>query len=256
MNFLIIEDETPAARRLKKLILAIEPQANFLAVLDGIEASVEWLSSHPAPDLIFMDIHLSDGPSFEIFKEIEVGCPIIFTTAYDEYAIQAFQHNSVDYLLKPIKREELARSIEKFKSIHLASKNIIDYGLLAKTVSQQTQQFQKRFVIRYGQHIKAINVADAAYFYIETKIAMLRTHDGKDYPMDYNLDQLEKMLDPSLFFRINRQFIISIHAIDQMYAYSKSRVNLTLNPSFEKETIVSTERSPNFKEWLKGLDLQ
>lgn len=258
MNILIIEDERAAAQRLQKLIEAIAPDAHIVAVLDSIELAVAWFQQAESPDLIFADIHLADGSSFEIFKEIEVEAPLIFTTAYDKYAIEAFKLNSVDYLLKPIKQEELVRSIEKFRKLHAVQKvqpqaaPSLDYAQLARALQQEKQEFQKRIVIRYGQHIKAVEITEIAYFFIDSKVSLLRTFDGKDSPVDYNMDQLEEILNPAAFFRINRSCIINIQAIDKMFAYSKSRVKIALNPPYDQETIVSSERAANFKEWLKG----
>ena len=257
MKILIIEDEKAAAQRLQKLIEEIEPEAEIVEVLDSIESAVAWFRRERMPELIFADIHLADGSSFEIFRETEVSAPLIFTTAYDKYAIDAFKLNSVDYLLKPIKREELVRSLEKFRKIHAAAPPVeaIDYARLAEVLragKQGKTDFQKRIVIRYGQHIKAVEITDIAYFYIDSKITLLRTFEGKDSPVDQNMDQLEEMLNPAEFFRINRSCILNIRAIDKMYAYSKSRVKIELNPPFEQDSIVSSERSAHFKEWLKG----
>jgi DNA-binding LytR/AlgR family response regulator len=255
MKILIIEDEKAAAQRLQKLIEEVEPGAELIAVLDSIEAAVAWFRTEKSPDLVFADIHLADGSSFEIFKEVEVEVPLIFTTAYDQYAIDAFKLNSVDYLLKPIKREELTHSFAKFRKVHTAAEPAepgIDYARLALALRQEKQDFQKRIVIRYGQHIKAVEIADIAYFYIDSKITLLRTFEGKNSPVDYNMDQLEEILNPSEFFRINRSCIVNIRAIDKMFAYSKSRVKIEMNPAHDQETIVSSERSALFKEWLKG----
>lgn len=252
MKLLIIEDEAAAARRIQKLVSKLQPTFQILEVLDSVDDSIEWLQTNDAPDLILLDIHLADGSSFEIFKEIDVSCPIIFTTAYDQYALQAFKVNSVDYLLKPIKEEELAAALDKFAQLYQTKNTpVFDYKVLLDAIPQE-KSFQKRIVIRYGQHIKAVNIADAAYFFIESKVTILRTKQGKDYPVDHNLDQLEGILDPSQFFRINRKCIVNIEAIAQMYTYSKSRVRLMLKPNFDQESIVSSERAARFKKWLKG----
>ncbi|MEZ4829758.1 MAG: LytTR family DNA-binding domain-containing protein [Bacteroidia bacterium] len=255
MKILIIEDELNASQRLEKMIAELMPDAEIVAVLDSVEAAVDWFNSHSHPDLIMLDIHLADGSSFEIFSETEVKSPIIFTTAYDEYAIKAFKVNSVDYLLKPIKKEELSKSLEKFGKIYDANKVLIDnldYSKLAEALEKNRAEYPERIVIRYGQHIKAIEIAEAAYFYVDSRVTFMKTHTGKSYPVDYNLDQLEGMLDPKKFFRINRKFIINISAIDQMYTYSKSRVKINLNPPVDDDTIVSSERAATFKRWLTG----
>jgi two-component system LytT family response regulator len=250
MDILIIEDEQAAARRLEKQILAIHTDANIIGKLDSIETSLDWLSSHPMPDLILLDIHLADGASFEIFKHTEITCPIIFTTAYDQYAIQAFRVNAVDYLLKPIKPEELAGALDKVNSRQASHFQAMDYKKLSQAL--RVDAYSRRFLVKIGQSIKVIDVGEAAYFYTEDKITFVVIKEGKRYPVDYSLEKLEDMLDPRLFFRINRQIIVGLDAIKEMYAYSKSRVKIVLEPDAEFNAIVSTERSPNFKKWLIG----
>lgn len=248
MKVLIIEDETTAARRLAKLIEEIDPSIEVLEQLDSIESSVLWLEKNPMPDLLFMDIHLADGSSFEIFKFVKVDKPVIFTTAYDEYALQAFKVNAIDYLLKPLKRVELEQALAKYK--HLMKPTEVDYQALANSMSND--KYNTRFLIRFGQNIKVVEFRDAAFFYTEDKITFIVTKEGKRYPIEPSLEKLEEMADPRVFFRINRQFIVNIESIREMYAYSKSRVKLKLDPPTDKETVVSTERSPVFKKWLVG----
>ncbi|MCB0551002.1 MAG: response regulator transcription factor [Phaeodactylibacter sp.] len=248
MKVLIIEDEDAAARRLQKLVKEIIPEAELEEPLDSVEAVLNWLDNNELPDLIFMDIHLADGSSFEIFNHVQVEKPVIFTTAYDQYAIQAFKVNTIDYLLKPIKRQELEQAIEKYRKWLGGAQ--IDYAQLARAM--QGEQYNKRFLIRIGQSIRVVEMKEAAYFYTESKISFVVTREGKRYPLDYSLEKLEEMSDPQIFFRINRQFIVNIEAIKEMYAYSKSRVKVELVPPCELETIVSTERSPYFKKWLVG----
>ena len=249
MNVLIIEDEEAAARRLEKLVLSLEAQATVLAKLDSIEAVLNWLEQHELPDLVFMDIHLADGSSFEIFNHVKIDCPIIFTTAYDQYAIQAFRVNAVDYLLKPIKREELRAALDKYQQ-QSQPRTAFNYQQLARSI--QEDPYNRRFLIRIGQNIKVVDVNDAAYFYTEDKITFVVTHDGKRYPLDHSLEKLEEMLAPRRFFRVNRQVILGLEAIREMYAYSKARVKVELEPPAEMDIIVSTERSPHFKKWLTG----
>ncbi len=251
INVLIIEDEHAALQRLKKILSEIETPINIVGSEDSIESTIEWFESNTPPDLVFMDIHLADGLSFNIFEKIKINAPIIFTTAYDQYAVQAFKVNSIDYLLKPIKTNELALSIKKFEERLLKENSeAIDYNKIAQMI--QDQQFQERIVVKYGQKIKTIEIKDAAYFYTAEKVVFLCNKEGNNFPIDYNLDQLEKMLDPKLFFRINRQFIININGIGEMFSYSKSRVKIILSPPSKYETIVSTERSSKFKSWLSG----
>ncbi len=250
MKLLIIEDESAAARRLQKLIAEINPGTEVLDVLDSIDASTAWLQNNPSPDLIFMDIQLADGPSFNIFNEVNVTAPVVFITAYDEYAIQAFKVNAIDYLLKPVKTKELQTAFAKYYDKYENGSSSVDYQELAHHINRL--QNNKRFLIRLGQQMKLLEIKDAAYFYTQDKITFLQTYTGRRYPVDYSLEKLEELVDGRAFFRINRQFIINIDAISEMYAYSKSRVKLILNPPIDESIIVSTERSPHFKKWLTG----
>ena len=248
MKVLIIEDEITAARRLKNLVTKINPDIEIVDQLDSIEGVLNWLQNNELPDLIFMDIHLADGSSFEIFNHAEIEKPVIFTTAYDVYAIQAFQVNAVDYLLKPIKEDQLRAALEKYHKYHKESK--IDYQKVVRSLQQPSDE--KRFLIRLGHSIKLVEIKDVAYFYTKDKITFLITNAGKRYPIDYSLEKLDEIVNSKKFFRINRQFIINIDAIKEMLSYSKSRVKIELNPHCDLETIVSTERSPVFKKWLLG----
>lgn len=252
MNILIIEDEEPAVQRLKKILLEVKPESKILDVLVSVRSAIEWFKTHAAPDIILLDINLADGSSFEIFSVINVESPIIFITAFDEFAIQAFKLNSVEYLLKPVKKEELVAAINKYKKLHSSNSSMPDLKMLIDTIQKKQEPFKKRFLIRYGEHIKAIDTEQVAYFYTEEKINFLKTKDDHTYPVEYNLDKLETMLDPDRFFRINRQFIISIDSIVEMFSFSKSRVKVNLKPAIKMDTVVSTERSPHFKEWLSG----
>ncbi len=248
MKVLLVEDEAAASRRLAKLVKEIEPQAEVINEVDSIESAITWFSENESPDLVLMDIHLADGSSFEIFNHVEIKCPVIFTTAFDQYAIDAFRVNAVDYLLKPIKKAELKAAFERFK--RLQSPVSIDYAAIGEALN--TDKYNRRFLIRIGQTIKVVELRQAAYFYTEDKITFVITKDGKRYPVDLSLEKLEEICDPRTFFRINRQFIVNIENIKEMYAFSKSRVKLILDPPTEQTTIVSTERSPLFKKWLTG----
>ncbi|MCB9283927.1 MAG: response regulator transcription factor [Lewinellaceae bacterium] len=247
MKVLLIEDELAAARRLTKMLQEIDPELEVLECLDSIENSLNWLVDQPAPDLILMDIHLADGSSFEIFQHVRIDSPVIFITAFDQYALQAFKVNAVDYLLKPIKREELEEALARVKRLMKVER--INYEQLAQAMQQG---WNKRFLIRLGQNFRVVELKEAAYFYTESKITFLITRGGKRYPLDYSLEKLEEMLPPDQYFRINRQFIVGIDAIQEMYSVSKSRVKLQLDPPSNMDTIVSTERSPVFKKWLTG----
>jgi two-component system response regulator LytT len=248
---LIIEDEPSSAQRLKKLAEEIDTETNVLEILDSIASTVDWFQKHTEPDLILSDIQLADGLSFEIFKEIAISCPVIFTTAYDQYAIQAFKVNSIDYLLKPIKKTELAEAIRKYKKIQ-PSLPSFDLALLTSMIDRAGKDYLKRIMIRIGQQIKVVEVKDIAYIYIEEKIVFAVSFTKNRYPMDLSLDQLEKQLDPERFFRINRAFIVSLESIETMLTYSKARIKIRLKPPCELETITSTERSAEFREWLRG----
>ena len=251
LNVLIIEDEEPAAKRLQKMLKEIEPDINVLENIVSVSSAIKWFKNNPAPDLVFSDIQLSDGISFDIFKSVEVTSPIIFTTAYDQYAIEAFKVNSIDFLLKPIKKDDLEQAVNKFRKItHVSPAPGIDINKILQSFNPGGTEYKKRFVVRYGEHIKTINIEDVVYFYTEDKVNFLCTRDGRRFVIDLNLDTLDSTLDPKTFFRINRQYIIGIHSIGEMLAYTKSRVLIKLVPPAKHETIVSTERSADFKLWL------
>lgn len=256
MNILILEDEEPAVERLQKLIAGVDPSANIIKVMGTITSALDYFSSGKQPDLILSDIQLADGLSFEIFKNVQLSCPVIFTTAYNQYALDAFKSNGIDYLLKPIKREELESALNKYKKLFEKKFDIsalsVDYETILKAMNSERKTYQKRIIVRFADIIKAIETDDVAYFFTHEKIDYLRTFSGLNYGVDFHLDELEEILNPEKFFRINRQFIINVKAIDKMFAVSKSRVKLTLTPNCEYETIVSTERSPEFKKWLAG----
>lgn len=249
MRILIIEDEDPAAKRLQKMLKEIEPGIIIADQIVSVSSAIKWFASNSTPDLIISDIQLSDGLSFEIFKTIDLACPIIFTTAYDQYAIEAFKVNNIDYLLKPIKKEDLEKAVSKFKKLSTTTP-AIDINKLLQSINPSGTEYKKRFVVRYGEHIKTIDIEEVVYFYTEDKVTFLCTKDGRRFVIDYNLDTLDSSLDPATFFRINRQYIIGIHSIAEMFAYTKSRVLIKLNPAAKHETIVSTERSADFKHWL------
>jgi two-component system, LytTR family, response regulator LytT len=251
MTILIIEDEEPAYKRLLKMLKEVEPAATLLNQIVSVSSAVKWFKENDAPDLIISDIQLSDGISFEIFKQVDIKCPVIFTTAYDQYAIEAFKVNSIDYLLKPVKKDELEKAVSKFKTLTPAAASpAIDINKLLQSLQPAGTDYKKRFVVRYGEHIKTIDIEEVVYFYTEDKATFLCTKDARRFVVDFNLDTLDSILDPKVFFRINRQYIISIHSIAEMFAYSKSRVLIKLNPPAKHETIVSTERSADFKHWL------
>ncbi len=250
MNIVIIEDETIAAERLLIALNKIEENINLLAQPDSIESSIQFFKSNKEHiDLLFCDIQLSDGLSFGIFSKLDLKIPVVFTTAYDEYALKAFKLTSVDYILKPIKLDDLKLAIDKFKA-HFKSESDDSKVKLLHDTYQKIQQ--KRLLIRYGQTIKAIDLSEAAYFYTKQKTSFMCLKNADVLPVDETLDELERILDPKNFFRINRQFIVSFDAIDSMFSSTKSRVKIILKPTCEEETIVSAERASDFKQWLLG----
>jgi len=250
MNILLIEDERPAANRLKQLILELLPGAIIFGHLDSITLAVEWLLSRPAPDLIFCDIQLADGLSFEIFERVKVSSPIIFTTAFDQYAIKAFKLNSVDYLLKPIDPTELSKAIEKFQNLSLKSN--LDLNLIKDLLKPQLKEFKSRFMVKFGEKIQSVLTTETAFLYSEERITFLQTNEGKKYILDYTLDQLEGMLDPKQFFRLNRKYLASFGSIAEIHTYSNSRLKIKLANCADTDILVSREKVGSLKEWLDG----
>lgn len=246
---LIVEDEHLAAQKLIRQLKNIDPELEIAGVIDSVDEAIKWLKNN-ASDLIFLDIHLGDDSSFKIFERIEVKTPIIFTTAYDQYAIQAFKLNSIDYLLKPINKKELQDALEKYHE-HRPQKQEIDYQSLLMTLNpDQNTNYQKRFMVYKGDRVKTISVDSICYFFAEGKYVFLIAEDKKEYMIDYTLERLESLLNPDNFYRINRQFIINIEAIHEMISYTKGRLKIVLSPESKKDAIVSIERAADFKRWL------
>ncbi|MDP5169789.1 MAG: LytTR family DNA-binding domain-containing protein [Bacteroidia bacterium] len=245
---LIIEDESPAARRLVRLLADLDPEIEILETIESVQDAVVWLKAH-APDLIFLDIHLADGLSFSIFEKVKVKAPIIFTTAYDQYAIRAFKLNSLDYLLKPVEAEELSMALDKYRRQKLALPDF-DVQMILDALHQPGQTFQKRFMVTSGDKIRSIPVEEVAYFFGQQKYVFLTTIDGRRHLLDHTLTQLEDLLDPAKYFRINRQFIVGYQAIKHMFPHSKSRIRIELEPTPDIEAVVSIEKTPRFREWL------
>lgn len=248
---LIAEDEQLIAERTRKMLLDIAPEAIVEAITDSITATIDWLKHNNQPDLLLLDIQLADGNSFRIFEQLSIRFPVIFITAYNEYAVQAFRVNSIDYLLKPLKADELKQAIERFKERQ--QKNVLmDYQQLIRAFEKPEPAYAERFMVKIGQQIKTFSIADVAYFYIVEKNVFAMLNSGDRLPLDETLDSLEKRTDPKKFFRINRHFFIGFHAIDKMFAYSKSRIKILLKPPCEEDAVSSTERSPLFRNWLSG----
>jgi DNA-binding LytR/AlgR family response regulator len=249
IKVLIIEDEQPAAKRLGKMLSEISPDFEVMQHCDSIESSVNFLKSGIVPDLVMLDVQLGDGWSFEIFKQVEISCPVIFTTAFDEYAIKAFELNSIDYLLKPIRKENLERSIDKFRKLHQQSQQT-DWKTLATLLDKEKQEYKQRFLVYVGEHLQSVQTSDIAYFYSIEKSTFLKTNSGKSYSLDLSLDKLEDLVSPKDFFRINRQYLISFGAINKISMLSKSRIKLILEPASADEILVSSARTHDFKVWL------
>jgi len=249
MKVIIIEDEKPAARRLSRMLneLGIEP----IAMLHSVEESVNWFYNNEHPDLLFLDIQLSDGLSFEIFEEVEVKSAIIFTTAYDEYALKAFKLNSVDYLLKPIDNEELENAINQFKKLQSSANIGFNIEQIKKLVAPSQKDFKKRFTVKIGQHLKMISVATIECFYSENKATHIHTIDNRTYLLEDTLEQLEDKLDPEIFFRVSRKYFVNINAIKDIISYTNSRLKLILQSYNADEIIVSRERVKEFKNWIE-----
>ncbi len=249
MNVVIIEDELPAKERLEQLLMSVMPSARVIAHHDTVTGASKWFSANPFPDLVLLDVQLADGTAFDLLDMVKINCPIIFTTAYSKFALNAFKAKSIDYLLKPIKHAELEQALLKLKEF----KEILTEPItLNRNTTGQVTEYKKRFIIRLGEHIKTLAVENISYFLSENKNTFARTFDGLNYPMDHNLDALELMVDPQHFFRINRQFLISLKSIKEMKVYTKSRVIVKLDPTVKVPPIVSSERSADFKLWLAG----
>ena len=249
MNAIIIEDEKLSAEHLCNLLKKIDPTILVVNTFDSIRETVEAFQNGTRADLLFVDIQLSDGLSFDIFSKITTDTPVIFTTAYDEYAIRAFKLNSVDYLLKPVGMEELRGAIEKFKKYNRSDYSIM-LGNIVQAYQTMNRQYKNRFMIRMGETIVSVKTVDIAHFIFEDGIVLLVTNTNHLYPVDFTLEQLEPLLDPGLFFRINRKVIVNIDAIQKSGTYFNSRLKITTPLLHADNSIVSRERVTDFKEWL------
>lgn len=249
MKAIIIEDEKLSAEYLTNLLKKIEPAIEIIAVIDSVKKSLDFFSALPTADLLFVDVHLADGLSFEIFSKIAIDIPVIFTTAYDEYAIQAFKVNSIDYLLKPIGISELKEALQKFKRL----KNVYPQNIItdiASAYSNMNKQYKNRFMVKMGDTITTIKLEDIDHFISEDGVVLLATNAGKRYSIDYSLDNLEPMLLPDSFFRINRKVIVNIKSIQKVAPYFNSRLKLSNATLIDDDAIVSRERVNDFKKWL------
>lgn len=252
MKILLIEDEPQAAQRLEKLVMTIIPGVVVLAKLDTVKNSVLWLRANPAPDLILMDIQLADGISFSIFDQCEVKSPVIFTTAYDEYALKAFKVNSIDYILKPVDEGELRTAIKKFESLSGSKNSVPDKMLesIGLAVQMLTKKYKERFVVKVGEHLKSIEVSEILFFFSLEKTTFAQTKDGRKHILDFTIEQLDGLVNPDRFFRINRKYLVAADAIQDMISYTNSRLKLVLKTSDDTDVIVARERVQDFKDWL------
>ena len=253
MNILIIEDEYPAAERLKTLLNRIDIETHVVDVLESVTMSCKWLNENRPPDLIFSDIQLSDGISFDIFEETQIKSPIIFTTAYDEYAIKAFKLNSIDYLVKPLSERELKNALTKYKQLQgTRTADIQQTHLLAliKSLNQDKVDYKERFLVQGKEEWIPVFASDIAYFTSSHEITYLIRFDGKRFPIDYTLSDLEEVLRPDSFFRVNRQYIVQVTSIQRVYPYFNGRLMLALRPATKDEVIISKSKAGAFKGWI------
>jgi two-component system, LytTR family, response regulator len=249
MDVLIIEDEKPAAEKLRKALEACDPAIQVLNVLGSIQQATAWLSSHPAPAVIFMDIELSDGLSFRIFEKTTINCPVIFTTAYDEYWQEAFEHNSIDYLLKPIKQVKLEAALKKYEKLkqHFST----NYQNLVNWQQKSAENgYKKRFLVKRGADYVSIKTEDIAYFYATHKLVCMVDNKGQKFILDQSLSDIETQLDASLFYRVNRKYLLNMSAIKRIKTYPKSKLLLEVEPALQEEIVISQENVTAFKQWM------
>jgi two-component system response regulator LytT len=257
MKVFIVEDEELAVKKLRKTLEAVDSTAEVVGIADSIHSSVNWLQNNPTPDLILMDIELCDGQSFEIFDKVEVKSTVIFTTSYDEYALKAFKVNSVDYLLKPVQKEDLKAALAKLqnlKTMYATQKDSPSMNVesLVKELQSKLQpkEFRKRFLVKHAQKLVSVDIEEIAYFYSDGRLNFFKTYDNRKFVVDYTMDELEEMLDPKRYFRVSRSFYVSINCIDQIHDYFGNRLILHLKPAVDKEAIVSREKVTDFKVWM------
>jgi two-component system, LytTR family, response regulator len=254
MKVLILEDEQPAVNHLTSLLQIYDKSIQVLAVMDSVKDMVAWLNSNPPPDLIFMDIQVADGLCFDIFSKVHVQSPVIFTTAYQEYAIRAFKVNSIDYLLKPIDLAGLKDAMEKYSRLYSSKSEIpaISPTIIESVKKMLEKPYKSRFVIRVGEHLRSVATDDILCFFSEEKTTHIRTSDNRVLIIDYSLDQLMELIDPEKFFRINRKTIVNRDAIVDIVVWSKTRLKIRLKVDLEEPPVVSRDKVGQFKEWLDG----
>lgn len=250
MKAVIVEDENFASKRLASLIEELAPEINIIGQITSVENGRQWFEHNPKPDLIFLDIQLNDGYGFDILDMLEDHPPVIFTTAYNEYAIRGFKYNGLDYLLKPIDKNDLNNALNKYRKSKSNNNGIFDEQKLASIKKLFNKEYKKRFMIKVGNQFNTFSVDDIAYFKSNEGLIFLHSHTGQQYPIEYSIDQLEEILDPVHFFRINRKFMISVKSVIEIHSYFNSRLLLKLKPQEDEQIIVSRERTSNFKKWL------
>lgn len=251
MKVLIIEDEAPAFRRLEKILLEIDPSIEIVEVLDTVEDAVKWIKNHEQPDLALMDIQISDGISFQIFDQIEVKCPVIFTTAFDEYLLKAFKVNSIDYLLKPIKKKDLERSLDKYRNLRASfGQKGLDMAALLSQINLTETNYKSRFLVKQGDKMLAIRAEDIVCFQSKHGVVHINTRNEKTYLSDFTLDELTNQLNPQLFCRSNRQFIVNADYINTVHKHFKGKLLVELDHFDEEQILVSSEKATAFKQWL------
>jgi two-component system response regulator LytT len=253
MDILIVEDEPLAVQKLVKLLNLADPASRVIGVTDGIESTVDWLNTHPLPDLILMDIELSDGQSFEIFNLVSIECPVVFTTSYDEFAVKSFQVNRFDYLLKPIKKDDLEKVLGKYSHSRSTKVTSTEIGYLIEDLRKQARQpeFRSQFLAKYHQQLISVDASDVSYFYEKEGTTYLYSRDKNRYVVDYSLDILEEFLEPNHFFRINDQFIVEVRAVSQIHSYLNGQLKVDLDSGgIAQDIAVSRDRIKDFKEWI------
>ena len=250
MKIIIIEDEKPAAEKLQKALMQADESTEVLAILNSVQDSLEWLKSNPAPELIFMDIELSDGLSFKILDKTKIDCPVIFTTAFDDYWQEAFEHNSIDYLLKPVKQPQLVAALNKYDKLKQYFAN--NYQSLLDWQSNQIGNgHKKRFLVKRGTEYFSIKTDEIAYFYATHKLVCFVDNKNQKFILDQSLSDIEKQLDPAQFYRVNRKYLLHMNAIRKMKTYPKSKLLLEVEPATPEEIIISQENVAAFKEWME-----
>jgi DNA-binding LytR/AlgR family response regulator len=254
MKVLIIEDESIAGQLLKSTIASVDPDIEVMDILDSVEASVQYLSAKPSLDLIFLDIELGDGQTFDIFKKVQIDAPVIFVTAYQEHALKAFKLNSVDYLLKPVSKDELTAALLKYRRLHVDQKKMLQQNIFAllNNYKQEDESHKTRYLARNGTRLISIPAGEIAYFYTKDKLQYIKTQQNGDYIIDKRLDDIEAEVSPKLFFRLNRQFIVNYDSIEKVHTWFSGKMKVQVKPAAYEEIIISRLKATEFKKWLGG----